>query len=931
MTSTMRSERSRMSANSPRLRVSTPVSTGRRPVSAAISSARSSSSVANAPPTVPWPSRPTPNASDIAHREVVVGLAAHDEARVAVAHEHDRGARHAVVRVRHREAVGAGRGRDDHVAGPRVVQLRVVDEDVARLAVLADEVGARVPAGAPDDHRLVARAVEHRAQVVGHAAVDRDVRHDVALDGLDRVQRDRRVRDERPARLVEDPLPRAGELLDRVDLEVDVLLDARRVVVLRVGDPEPAAEVEHGEVAEVRERGDRRAERGELHDLRADVEVQALELEPVGRHDPLDRGGRRVEVEAELRVRPAGRDRRVRVGAHAGRDPHLDRLALAGRDDRLEALDVADVVEHDVADARVMGLLQLPARLRVAVQVDPAGVEARLERHVQLAAAGDVAREPLGGHEPQHRGARERLGREVDLEVRGARGERLLERTHAGADVVLGDDDDRGAELAREVERVAAAELEAAVVHQAAAERIRGRELAEVGGHAAAHVRISGPAATCIQGPATVTDYGDMPVPRAVRLAVLALLLAALLPAAASAAPTATFANRFSENVSGNIAIAGNTLMTCPASSANCATAKSTTASVAGVADNDFDMTYVDVDSDPATFDSSTAMLAVPSGAKVLFAGLYWGARTDGVAPGTAALNPVAKNTALLKAPGSSTYQAVTASDAATTISGETAYQHFADVTNAVKAGGAGLYGVANVQAGTGGDRYAGWSLVVAYEDLDQPPRNLSVFDGLTVVSQGTPAVDINVSGFTTAPTGPVRTTLGAIAYEGDLGKTGDGMKLAGQTISDAANPATDLFNSSVTAGGTRVMTGRSPAQENHLGFDADLFTADGILANRATAATLTVNTAATNGETIYPGVLTFASELLAAKIRPATTVVDLNGGNAEPGDVLEYTGVAENTGNGTATGLQLESGIPAGVELVPDSLELLEDEVTGP
>jgi uncharacterized repeat protein (TIGR01451 family) len=421
-----------------------------------------------------------------------------------------------------------------------------------------------------------------------------------------------------------------------------------------------------------------------------------------------------------------------------------------------------------------------------------------------------------------------------------------------------------------------------------------------------------------------------MPVSRALRFALLALVLAAIAPAAASAAPVATFENQFKQNVSGNITMTGNALLTCPDSAASCATAKGTTASVAGVADNDFTMTYVDVDNDPATFDSSTATLNLPAGAKVLFAGLYWGARTDGVAPGTAALNVAAKNTALLKPPGGA-YAAVTASGSPGTIGGtDTAYQHFADVTAAVKAGGAGLYGVANVQAGTGADRYAGWALVVAYEDLDQPPRNLSVFDGLTVVSQGTPAVDIGVSGFTTAPSGDVKTTLGAIAYEGDLGKTGDGMKLQGVPISDGANPVNDLFNSSVSVNGTRTMTGRSPAQQNHLGFDADLFAADGILANHVSSATLTVNTASTNGETIYPGVLTFASELLAAKIRPATSVVDLNGGNPEPGDVLEYTGVAENTGNGTATGLRLESAIPAGVELVPDSLELLEDEVTG-
>ncbi len=81
-----------MSAKSPRLRVRTPTSSGRSPVTAAISSARSSSSVANAPPTVPWPSSPIRNGcgSDIADGEVLVGLAAHDDPRVAVRDEHDR-------------------------------------------------------------------------------------------------------------------------------------------------------------------------------------------------------------------------------------------------------------------------------------------------------------------------------------------------------------------------------------------------------------------------------------------------------------------------------------------------------------------------------------------------------------------------------------------------------------------------------------------------------------------------------------------------------------------------------------------------------------------------------------------------------------------------------------------------------------------------
>ena len=83
------------------------------------------------------------------------------------------------------------------------------------------------------------------------------------------------------------------------------------------------------------------------------------------------------------------------------------------------------------------------------------------------------------------------------------------------------------------------------------------------------------------------------------------------------------------------------------------------------------------------------------------------------------------------------------------------------------------------MQAGTGGDRYAGWTLVVAYEDLTQPPRNLTVDDGFITVSSGSPPITIPVSGFRTPPTGPVRTTLGFVAYEGDAGLTGDSATLS--------------------------------------------------------------------------------------------------------------------------------------------------------
>src|SRR3954467_11657399 len=123
MSSTIRSEPWRISSKSPRLRVSTPTTSGRRTTVASIASARSSTSSANAEPTVPWPSRPTLKL--VTGGQVLVGLVSHDDSGVAGAAEDHRRAGHAVVVVGHRVPVGAGGRRDEHVPGPRVVQVHV--------------------------------------------------------------------------------------------------------------------------------------------------------------------------------------------------------------------------------------------------------------------------------------------------------------------------------------------------------------------------------------------------------------------------------------------------------------------------------------------------------------------------------------------------------------------------------------------------------------------------------------------------------------------------------------------------------------------------------------------------------------------------------------------------------------------------------------
>src|SRR3954449_8620764 len=145
----------------------------------------------------------------------------------------------------------------------------------------------------------------------------------------------------------------------------------------------------------------------------------------------------------------------------------------------------------------------------------------------------------------------------------------------------------------------------------------------------------------------------------ALALALAVLALAAALPSTASAARS--FDKRFGVNDTGDITLAANTLMSCPGSCAE-RDAAANPSSNSKYNNNDWNMVRVDADGDTATtLNSSTATLNLPAGAKVLFAGLYWGAKTDA---GNNGLSAVAskRGEAKLKVPGGR-YAAVTASN----------------------------------------------------------------------------------------------------------------------------------------------------------------------------------------------------------------------------------------------------------------------------
>jgi len=253
--------------------------------------------------------------------------------------------------------------------------------------------------------------------------------------------------------------------------------------------------------------------------------------------------------------------------------------------------------------------------------------------------------------------------------------------------------------------------------------------------------------------------------------------------------------------------------------------------------------------------------------------------------------------------------------------SSATRYGAFADVTSVVEAAGPGSYSVANVQTGKGGDRYAGWTLVVVYEDPTQPPRNLTVEDGFITINSSAPPTTIPITGFKTPPTGPVRTTLGFVAYEGDSGLTGDSASLNGTKLSDGANPANNFFNGGITNLGVNVTT-RNPNDINNWDYDSKLVVADGILPNNATSANILVTT---SGDTYYPAVVTLATDLYAPQIASTKTVANLThpGGPDQLGDTLRYTVSYTNSGSDAAANFVMRDSIPAGTTYVPGSLQI--------
>ncbi|MGN6694612.1 MAG: hypothetical protein ACTHN0_10585 [Aquihabitans sp.] len=453
-------------------------------------------------------------------------------------------------------------------------------------------------------------------------------------------------------------------------------------------------------------------------------------------------------------------------------------------------------------------------------------------------------------------------------------------------------------------------------------------------------------------------------------VAAVLLLGASLAGIAALSTPVAASPHAFTDPIfsadaRGDIATIGNVATTCDPTYANdywsaaesdaaCNGARNGAGSITRwdgqpmiPVNNLFSMQPVDVDGDPSTFGSSSAVLRLPAGSTVLWAGLHWNGATHvpqggnsnhGSTYGTDAPDPAAQFQVRFATPASGGYQALDAAPADGTTrdtwdpaTATDTYGAFVDVTNLVKAGGSGRYTVADIQTCRGfSGCFGSWSLTVALANPSMPARNLNVWHGwqLTTPGENGGVQQFDVTGITPPPSGKVNARIGVVQADGDRGLGPDSLE-----ISSPSHPAwtpfavpdrplaageTDWFNSTVnTFGQRRPDSDANPNYLANLDQDIAIVQRDDIIGNEDSSVSFRVKTA--GSESLYSQVIHSAVDLYEPEIGIAKTVDPA--GPVKAGDEATWTLDVTNDGIDPIRRAAITDPLPEGLTYVPGSV----------
>lgn len=356
---------------------------------------------------------------------------------------------------------------------------------------------------------------------------------------------------------------------------------------------------------------------------------------------------------------------------------------------------------------------------------------------------------------------------------------------------------------------------------------------------------------------------------------------------------------------------------------------------------NNENMQFVKIDNSTAgIFNASSSDLILPAGINTIkFARLYWGGLITTAAvtssPDTMRKVKIRKGTS-----GAYTDVITAASnvDVYNYTTTEKIYQSYVDVTNFINLKGAGTFTVANIPSSPGtrsGGSFAGWSLVVAYENTALNYNSIRIYDGYTQiynVGSGPVTQTVNLTGLN-VPNNPLtadEAVMQVMAWEGDgqLGVTnfnpaGDYLQVNGVSVSNATNISNNFWNSSITKNGAYVTT-KNPNYFNQMGIDIDEVSVGvgyGIQPN-ATGVTIKFGT---ESDQYFPSVFTFSIKMKPPTVSLDKSVSDSSGnGFIESNELLTYTLTGSNTGVGSAYNARVVDSLPLNVSYISGSLQVV-------
>ncbi|HEX8870660.1 MAG TPA: hypothetical protein VF821_33660 [Lentzea sp.] len=258
---------------------------------------------------------------------------------------------------------------------------------------------------------------------------------------------------------------------------------------------------------------------------------------------------------------------------------------------------------------------------------------------------------------------------------------------------------------------------------------------------------------------------------------IAVVLLVPLLTPGPPVAAAEVWHPQFDQAVRGDVAVIGNSVLTCPTPEQagpnpkyppqSCVDALNRKGHGPAAQNNGHRMSWTDTDNNPATFNSSSAQLTLPAGATIAYAKLGWAG--NATCHGAAETPPGTPQGPIVLNGTSISPDQFTADDPETLAHTDNAfYSAEADVTKTIRAG---TVTVGNIWTPQGFDCFGGWSLTVVWKSATAPNRHVSVHGGHVRLPTKRPALSTPVAP-TRAAGGATR--LSITAYEGDWADDGD-------------------------------------------------------------------------------------------------------------------------------------------------------------